>query len=126
MEHTQIGIFSQDVINLLNLDIKAGTPIYIGQSNIEHIKKRHPYEYDVYYNKIEDIIAFPDYVGQNPSDKSISFVKLFQLGSEYIRVAIRVTPNGTPFVKSLHLLSSYNAERYINHGTLKKLDKKLK
>lgn len=97
MEHKQIGVFSQDVINLLDLDIRAGTPIYIGQTNIEHIKKRHPYDYDVYFNKIEDI-----------------------------RVAIRVTPNGIPFLKSLHLLSSYNAERYINRGTLKKLDKKLK
>ena len=72
MEHRQIGYFSQDVIDLLKLNTPSGTPIYIGQTNIEHIKKRHPYEYDAYYNKIEDIIAYPDYVGQNPSDKSIS------------------------------------------------------
>lgn len=34
----QIGHFSQKVIDLLNLSVKAGTPIYIGENNIEHIK----------------------------------------------------------------------------------------
>lgn len=119
----QIGYFSQDVIDLLNLDVCAGTPIYIGQSNIEHIKNRHPYEFDRYFTNIEEIIAEPDYVGQNPKDQSITYVKLFQLESEYIRIAVRITPKKVAFAKSLHLLSTRNAERYIEHGTLKKLDK---
>lgn len=123
MDRKQIGCFSQDVIDLLELDVKAGTPIYIGESNIEHIKSRHPYEFEAYFQNIEEIIAHPDYVGQNPSDKSISFVKTYQLDTEYIRVAVRITPKGIPFAKSLHLLSTCNAERYIERGTLKKLDK---
>ncbi len=110
-------------VNLLKLDVTAGTPIYIGESNIEHIKNRHPYEYEIYFSDIEEILAHPDYVGQNPSDKSISYVKIYQYGDEYIRVAVRITPNGIPFVKSLHLLSTCNAERYIERGTLKKIDK---
>ena len=118
LEIKKIGCFTQDVIDLLKLNIKAGTPIYIGESNIEHIKNRHPYEFEVYFPNIEEIIAEPDYVGQNPSDKSISFVKTYQLGSEYIRIAVRITPKGIPFAKSLHLLSTYNAERYIERGTL--------
>lgn len=68
-------------------------------------------------------MAAPDYVGQSPKDQSITYVKLYQLGSEYIRVAVRITPKGTAFAKSLHLLSTCNAERYIERGTLKKLDK---
>ena len=122
-ERKQIGYFSQDVIDLLNLDMKAGTPIYIGESNIEHIKSRHPYEYEQYLPYIDEIISKPDYVGQNPKDGSISYVKTYQLGSEYVRVAVRITPNGVPFAKSLHILSTCNAERYIERGTLKKLDK---
>lgn len=122
-ETKQIGCFSQEVIDLLNLDIDAGTPIYIGASNIEHIKSRHLYEYEQYLPHIEEIIAEPDYVGKNPKDGSIGYVKVFQLGSEYIRVAVRITSKGVAFAKSLHLLSTYNAERYIDRGTLKKLDK---
>ena len=72
---------------------------------------------------IEEIIAEPDYVGQNPKDQSITYVKLFQLESVYIRIAVRITPKKVAFAKSLHLLSTRNAERYIEHGTLKKLDK---
>ena len=121
MEKQKIGSFSQKVIELLQLDITAGTPIYIGPSNIEHIKSRHPYEYEKYFPYISDIISAPSYVGKNPSDESITFVKFFQIGEEYVRVAVRVTTNGTAFAKTLHLLSTVNAERYIGKGTLKTL-----
>ena len=50
MDKQKIGSFSREVIELLQLDITAGTPIYIGSSNIEHIKSRHPYEYDKLIN----------------------------------------------------------------------------
>lgn len=118
-----VGHFSQEVIDLLGLDIDAGTPIYIGETNIEHIRSRHSYEYEKHFHNLEDIIENPDYVGTNPKDGSIGYVKLYKIGSEYIRVAVRITPKGTAFVKSLHLLSTCNAERYIERGTLKKLDK---
>lgn len=119
-----IGYFEQSIIDLLGLtSITAGTPIFIGETNIEHIKNRHPYEYDKYFLDIRDIISSPDYVGINPSDTSIAFVKEYQIASEYIKVAVRVTGTGKYFTKSLHALSTYNAERYIMRGTLKKLDK---
>lgn len=122
-ERKQIGYFTKEIIDLLGLDVEDGTPIYIGESNIEHIKNRHPYEFEQYLPYIDEIIAEPDYVGQNPKDNSIAYVKVYQLGSEYVRVAVRITPKGIPFAKSLHLLSTCNAERYIERGTLKKVDK---
>ena len=119
MDKQKIGSFSRKVIELLQLDMIEGTPIYIGSSNIEHIKNRHPYEYDKYFSCISDILSAPDYVGRNPSDESISFVKYYQMGEEYVRVAVRVTTKGTAFAKTLHLLSTANAEKYIEKGTLK-------
>lgn len=118
----QVGVFTEDVITSLQLNIPIGTPIFIGDSNEKHIKNRHPYEYDMYYNKISVILSEPDYVGLNPNDKSIQYVKEFLVNSEYIRVAVRISQNQKCYVKTLHLLSTYNAERYINKGTLKKLD----
>lgn len=119
-----IGYFSQKVIDTLHLTtIAPGTPIFIGDSNIEHIKNRHPYEYEKYFPDIHEIISNPDYVGINPSDSSIAYVKEYFVASEYVKIAVRVTTKGTYFAKSLHALSSYNAERYISHGTLKRLDK---
>lgn len=122
----QIGKISQQVIELLNLDIEVDTPIWIGESNVEHIKNRHPYEYDKYFGYIEEILEEPDYVGIDPKEKSVAFVKEYQVDSEFIRVAVRVTANNKCYAKTLHLLSTCNAERYIEKGTLIKLDKKQK
>lgn len=117
-----VGYISQSVIKRLNLEIEPNTPVFIGESNIEHIKNRHPYEYDKYYKDIGMIINSPDYVGINPKDGSILFVKLYKIDGEYVRIAVKITSGGMCFVKTLHLLSTCNAERYLEKGTLKKLD----
>ena len=117
-----IGYISQAVIKTLDLKISPNTPVFIGESNIEHIKSRHPYEYEQYYQDIGLIINSPDYVGLNPKDDSILFVKLFKVNGEFIRVAVKITSGGKCFAKTLHSLSTCNAERYIEKGTLKRLD----
>lgn len=117
-----IGYISQAVVDTLNLCMKPNTPVFIGDSNIEHIKSRHPYEYDKYYSDIGSIINSPDYVGINPKDASILFVRLYEVNGEYIRVAVKVTSSGKCYAKTLHSLSTYNAERYLEKGTLKRLD----
>lgn len=119
---TKVGCFSENIINALNLNMASGTPIYIGDTNIEHIKKRHEYEYEKYYKFLPDIIAQPDYVGLNPKDNSIQLVKEFKISNDYVRVAIKVMQTGTCFVKTMHILSTCNADRYIEKGTLKHLD----
>lgn len=118
-----IGYFEQSVIDLLQLDIPKNTPIFLGESNVEHMKNRHPYEFDKYFSDISEIISHPDYVGVNPSDNSVGFVKEYLISGEYVRVAVRVTTKGQHFAKSLHSLSTYNAARYLERGTLKKLTK---
>jgi len=117
-----IGFISKPIVDLLKLDIEPATPVYIGETNIEHIKNRHPYEYEKYFSDIGLIINSPDYVGISPKDASILFVKLYEIQGEFIRVAVKITSNGKCFAKTLHLLSTCNAERYIEKGTLKKLD----
>lgn len=120
----KVGEFTEKIINQLKLNIPIGTPILVGNSNENHIKARHLYEYEQYYDRLPDIIAHPDYIGLSPKDNSVQFVKNFIVNSEYIRVAVKVTHNGKSFVKTMHLLSTCNAERYIQKGTLKKLDNK--
>ena len=117
-----IAYISQMVIDILELDLAPNTPVFIGETNLEHIKNRHPYEYERYLPDIGLIINSPDYVGLNPKDVSILFVKLYEVNGEYVRVAVRITSSGKCYAKTLHLLSTCNAERYIEKGTLKKLD----
>ena len=119
---TPIAYIKKEIIDLLKLDLAPDTPIYMGESNREHIKNRHAYEYEKYLPDIKMIIEEPDYVGISPKDNSILFVKLYEIHGEYIRVAARINPKGLYFARTLHLLSTCNAERYIEKGTLKKLD----
>lgn len=51
-----VAYISERVVNMLHLPISPGTPVFIGESNIEHIKKRHPYEYEKYMPDIGSII----------------------------------------------------------------------
>lgn len=117
-----IAYISQMVIDILELELAPNTPVFIGETNLEHIKNRHPYEYERYLPDIGLIISSPDYVGLNPKDASILFVKLYEVNGEYVRVAVRISSGGKCYAKTLHLLSTCNAERYIEKGTLKKLD----
>lgn len=56
MATRKLGVISERVIELLKLDIEAETPIFIGDSNIEHMKLRHLNDYLKYGENISDII----------------------------------------------------------------------
>ena len=52
----KIGAFSAQIIEILELDIPVGTPIYIADSNIEHMKASHPHDFEKYGNELNNII----------------------------------------------------------------------
>jgi hypothetical protein len=116
---TQVGKISQRVIDLLGLNITAGTPIYLSTSNIEHMINSHPQDFEDYGMDLENILKYPDYVGINPSDGSIEYVKLFQVkNKEYIKVAVRVSAGGNYFARSLYSRDTGKMERFIKKGYL--------
>ena len=47
------------------------------------MKKAHPGDYQKYGKNIKLILAQPDYVGLNPKDNSIEYVKEFMIENEY-------------------------------------------
>jgi len=116
----QVGKLDSKIITLLSLSLAPGTPIYIGQSNIQHIQNRHPADYAKYGSRIPDIISAPDYVRENPKDGSIEYVKEFQINNEFVKVAVRVSGNGVLYARSLYILNSKRVQNFIAKGTLKK------
>lgn len=123
MPQKKIGEFSAKVIDTLKLDIPVGTPIYIADSNMEHMKTSHPRDFDKYGKELETIIAFPDYVGKNNKDNSIEFTKEYLLNGDYVKVAVRVSLHNTYYARSLYILNSKRVKNFIAKGTLRKLDK---
>lgn len=123
MDSKQVGTLQSSVIEALGLTEKMGTPIYLGKSNIEHMKSSHPADYEKYGGQIHLILEEPDYVGINPKDSSIEYVKEFFVNNEYVKVAVRVSVNGTYFARSLYVLNSNRVKNFISKGNLKPLDK---
>ena len=121
MSRRIIGYFSQNIIDLLQLDIYAGTPIFISDSNIEHMKSSHPVDFEKYGCDIKDIIARPDYVGKNIKDGSIEFTREYYISGDYVKVAVRVTSNNVYYARSMYVLNPKRAINFIAKGTLKKL-----
>ena len=73
----EVGVLSERVVFLLGISLQPGQSIYLGPSNIAHMQARHPADYERYGQYIEEILSFPDYVGENPTDGSIEYVKEF-------------------------------------------------
>ena len=102
--------------------MQTDSNIYLGESNLLHMRNSHPDDFEKYGGELTAILAFPDYVGLNPSDGSIEFVKEFLVDGEYVKVAVRLSSGGRYYARSLYVLNTRRTQNYIRKGTLKKLD----
>ena len=69
-----VGVVSAAVSRTLGDDgrqYKAGDMIYIGESNVNHMKRRHSSAYSKYGDRPTQIVSEPDYVGINDEDGSL-------------------------------------------------------
>ena len=115
MDNEIIGTLTQRVIDEFNLPYKVGEPIYIGDSNREHMRNEHPDDYSKYGDLIEKIINFPDYIAKHPTkeNSSIEYIKVIKdKNDEYVLVAVRATGKGKLFVRTLFVMDPKKVERY--------------
>jgi len=116
----KVGEINQRVIDLLDLDIEAGTPIFTGKSNIVHMQKNHALDYKVYRKHIPAIIENPDYVGINPKEDSIEYVKIFEIDGNFVKVAVRVSDSGNFYARTIYARELDKLEKFIESGNLTK------
>jgi len=117
----RVGELSQAVIDALGLNLKSGRAILLGETNIRHMLGKHPAAYHRYAHAMPDILAAPDYVGLNPKDGSIEYVREFLLDGEFVKVAVRVSGSGNLYARSMYVLNRQRVQNFIDNGTLKKL-----
>ena len=89
-----------------------------------HMLNKHPADYNKYGQDISQILNAPDYVGLNPSDGSIEYVKEYLINGEYVKVAVRISASGRYYARSLYVLNPNRTKNFIQKGTLKPLTKK--
>lgn len=119
----KIGKFSIKIIDLLNLNIPENTEIYIGNQNREHMEKKHSHDYYYYYHLLPNIISNPDYVGIEPKNNSIEYIKEVSIDPNVIiKIAIRVSSNGKYFVRTMYNISDHKIQRALNKGYLFKVE----
>ena len=80
---------------------------------------RHPSDFAKYGLYIGLIISEPDFVGINPKDQSIEYVKEFSIDNKFVKVAVRVSASGKYFVRSLYVLNTNRVNNFVAKGTLK-------
>ena len=118
----QIGKVSKKVIELLELDSKEELPIILGDTNIEHMKRQHPRDYDKYGEDIQEIIKKPTYVARNPNQGSIEYIKEYKIENEFVLVAVRISNKGTMFAKTLFTMTKRKKDIYLKNGYAKKYE----
>lgn len=116
----RVGALAQRVIQLLELNLKEGQDILLGESNIAHMMSRHPEDYIRYHEYIPLILEQPDYLALNAKDNSIEYVKEFVVDGAYVKVAVRVSAKGQLFARSIYRLNANRVRNFIEKGTLKK------
>jgi uncharacterized protein (UPF0254 family) len=116
----KLGEFTAEVIEKLNLDITIGSGIYIGTSNILHMSRKHPYEFDNFFDKIPLIISSADYVRRRNNDGTIEYIKLF---GKHLKLAIRIAGDGEYYTRSLYFVETNRIENLLKKGELKRLTK---
>ena len=122
-ESRLVGIVSNAVSNALGEDghqYKAGDRIYIGDSNVNHIKRRHSYTYLKYGNILSQIISEPNFVGINDEDGSLEYVKILD---EHVKLVVRVAGDDKLYVRSMYTVYQSRTEYYVKSGRLKPLTK---
>lgn len=117
----KIGEVSEKVATLIGDSTLANQDILLGPSNIAHMQKKHPKDYAKYGKYIQQILSSPDYVGSNPKDNSIEYVKEFKVDGDFVKVAVRVSNSGNLYARTVYVLNSNRTHNYIQKGTLKKV-----
>lgn len=110
----KIGMVTKKVIKLLDLGYKKEIPIYIGEDNINHMKREHIEAFTMYSSDIEDIINNPTYVAKNPKQGSIEYIKEYQINDEFVLVAVRATNNGRMFARTMFIMTQRKKNIYLS------------
>jgi len=111
---------TEHIEKLLGIAVPADRTIYLGPTNVVHMRTSHPADFAKYGAELVNILAYPDYVGQNPTDGSIEYVKEFQVEGEFVKVAVRLAKTDRFYARSLYVLNNARVKNYIRKGTLKK------
>lgn len=125
MRPEKIGEVNEIVISVLNLSLDPDTPIFVGETNLEHMKSEHPEDFEKYGGKLAEILESPDYVAKHPKKDSIEYIKKFydEEKDDYVLVAVRASKIGIYYARTLFVMGDEKVKKYSKKNALKQIKK---
>jgi len=80
------------------------------------MEEKHPEDYTKYFDKLEDIIASPNYVAKHPRHGSLPYIRVFE---GHVMVGVRLSKSGAWYARTLFTMSDEKVARYLAKGTMK-------
>lgn len=98
-----VGIIPIPIINYYNLQ-SSDYNVYMPPGVLKHLKKRgHWKDFIIYHNFIPEMIANPDYAGQNPKEPNT--IELYKVINDYIILPIKLNTETGLFLSSFYVLN---------------------
>jgi hypothetical protein len=83
----------------------AGLEVYMPPGVLKHLKKQgHWDDFMKYHQDIPDMIAIPDYAGQNPKEPNT--VELYKVVSDHVILPIKFNMDTGLFLSSFYILDN--------------------
>ncbi|RYI30615.1 hypothetical protein EVU96_09370 [Bacillus infantis] len=118
-----IGKLSEEIIDILEIEISEEKNIVIWKDRIKYIEK-HISDFDsfdewkTHVEAIPEIVQNPDYVGVHPNGKSIEFIKKID---KNMLVAVRLTNKKSLNFRSSYPITDEKLQTYVLSGRMKKV-----
>ncbi len=84
-----VGKIDIEIYNCITKDIMTDEVI-ITDERIQHIKDRHPNNYELYYSYMRSIIENPEYIIEANKPNSALILKSFSNGNETFKTVLRL------------------------------------
>ena len=95
-----VGIIDIEIYNCITKDITTDEVI-ITDKQIDHIKNRHPNDYELFNKYLEKIVEQPDYIIEANKPFTALILKEIQIDNKKFKTVVRLaTSNDTPSYKN--------------------------
>lgn len=95
IEVHSVGKIDRDIYKCITKDIVTDEVI-ITDERIEHIKERHPNDYERFYSYIPEIISNPDYIIEANKPNTAVVLKEIEERGEKFKLVLRIKVQGDP------------------------------
>lgn len=117
----------EEINKALNLELEPGHG-WLSMAADEHIRTRHPADYDICLKHLDAILSQPDWVGQKPSqpDSFELISKVTDNGENIILVAVSIERNafGNYQIRSAYRLQQHDLDRRRRNNLFKRILKR--